>query len=348
MSKRIRLGRWAPPSVPCCGWSRRANGTNSDLSQQRYLERVTSLRLKLQQVSNSADTDAQARQVAQALFQGKGSELADTQAYAQLIAASLGEQWAGMGDTLFVQPVAQALQTVLQPAQASLNEAWRQTIVTTWNRSFAGRYPFSPTNNDASLPELARFLRPQGGLISSFLSAQLAGVLELQGDQWVPAATGNQALAFDPDFLKAVNTLQRISGHLLVQGEPEYRFEFRPIPTPGITDTLLTLDGQTLHYFNQRETWQALRWPAKTPQEQGTRLEWQTEQAGTNENFEFNGRWGLLRMLERARVEPVDDATYQLTWQAAPDTEEPETAQASASGASVANAQPDSADGQRH
>jgi len=321
------------------------NGTNSDLSQQRYLERVTSLRLKLQQISNSADADAQARQVAQALFQGKGSELADTQAYAQLIAASLGEQWAGMGDTLFVRPVAQALQTVLQPAQASLNEAWRQTIVTTWNRSFAGRYPFSPTNNDASLPELARFLRPQGGLISSFLSAQLAGVLELQGDQWVPAATGNQALAFDPDFLKAVNTLQRISGHLLVQGEPEYRFEFRPIPTPGITDTLLTLDGQTLHYFNQRETWQALRWPAKTPQEQGTRLEWQTEDAGTNKNFEFNGRWGLLRMLERARVEPVDDATYQLTWQAAPDTEEPQTAQASASGASVASAQQDSATG---
>jgi len=325
------------------------SGTDSDLSQQRYLDRVTSLRLKLQQISNSADADAQARQVAQALFQGKGSELADTQAYAQLIAASLGEQWAGMGDTLFVRPVAQALQTVLQPAQASLNEAWRQTIVTTWNRSFAGRYPFNPTDNDASLPELARFLRPQGGLISSFLSAQLAGVLELQGDRWVPAATGNQALVFDPEFLKAINTLQRISGHLLAQGEPEYRFEFKPIPTPGITDTLLTLDGQTLHYFNQRETWQALRWPANTPQEQGTRLEWQTEEAGTNKNFEFNGRWGLLRMLERARVEPVDDATYELTWQAAPDTEEPQTAQtaqtaqASVSDASVANAQQDNA-----
>jgi type VI secretion system protein ImpL len=49
-------------------------------------------------------------------------------------------------------------------------------------------------------------------------------------------------------------------------------------------------------------------------------LQWQTEQAGTSKNFEFAGRWALIRMLERAKVEPIDSATFQLTWQAAPDT----------------------------
>ncbi|WP_244808115.1 MULTISPECIES: contractile injection system protein, VgrG/Pvc8 family [Caballeronia] len=49
-----------------------------------------------------------------------------------------------------------------------------------------GVYPFASTVNDASLPELARFLRPQGGLIDTFLATQLAGVIQLQGDQWVP------------------------------------------------------------------------------------------------------------------------------------------------------------------
>ncbi|PCE27314.1 type VI secretion protein VasK [Paraburkholderia acidicola] len=304
-------------------------GANSDLSLQRFMERAITLRLKLQQISDSPDADAQAKQVAQSLFQGKGSELADTQAYAQLIAASVGAQWAGMGDALFVRPVMQATQTVLQPAQASLNDAWRQTIVDTWNRSFAGRYPFASTGNDASLPELARFLRPQGGLIAGFLGSQLAGVLELQGDQWVPAATGSAAVALDPAFLKALNTLQRIAGHLLAQGEPQYRFDFKPVPTPGVTDTLLTLDGQKLHYYNQQETWRAMTWPSNDPQSLGTRLQWQTEKAGTNKSFEFSGRWGLVRMLERARVEAVDDATYGLTWQAAPDTRSQGLAQVS-------------------
>jgi len=290
----------------------------SDLSLQRYLERVTTLRLRLQQIGDSPDADAQARQVAQTLFQGKGSELADTQSYARLIAASLGVQWAGMGDALFVRPVAQALQTVLQPAQASLNEAWQQTIVSAWNRSFAGRYPFASTANDASLPELARFLRPQGGLISAFLASQLAGVLELQGDQWMPVTTGTSSLVFDPSFLSAVNTLQRIAGHMLAQGEPQYRFDFKPVPSPGITDTLLTVDGQKLHYFNQQETWQPMNWPSIDPLKTGTRIEWQTEKAGTNRTLEFDGRWAFVRMLEHARVEPVDSATYMLTWQASP------------------------------
>ncbi len=298
------------------------NAASSDVSLQRYLERVTALRLKLQQISNGtdADADAQARQLAQSLFQSKGSELADTQAYAQLIAASLGAEWSGMGDALFVRPVAQATQIVLQPAQASLNDAWRQSIVANWNKSFAGRYPFDNTDNDSSIPELARFIRPQGGLVSAFLSAQLAGVLELQGDQWVEVNTRGGALQFDPAFLKAVNTLQRIAGHLMAQGEPQYRFDFKPIPTPGITDTILTIDSQKLHYFNQRERWQALMWPSNDTQSVGTRLQWQTETAGTSKNFEFAGRWALIRMLERAKVEPIDNATFQLTWQAAPDT----------------------------
>ncbi|MGH8790654.1 MAG: type VI secretion IcmF C-terminal domain-containing protein, partial [Cupriavidus necator] len=322
------LGTAFGPVLRLMGQGQVANpGGNGDLSLQRFLDRATALRLRLQQVSNSAEADAQARQMAQALFQGKGSELADTQAYAQLMAASLGSQWAGMGETLFVLPIAQATQTVLQPAQASLNDAWRQSIAMTWGRAFAGRYPFADSTDDASLPELARFLRPQSGLIGAFLGTQLAGVLELQGDQWVPAATGGQAMAFDPAFLKAVNTLQRIAAHLLAQGQPEYRFELQPVPTPGLTDTLLTVDGQKLHYYNQRETWQAMTWPGNSPQDQGTRLQWQTEKAGVNKSYEFGGRWGLVRMLERAHIEPLSSATYQLTWQAVPDTVAPKVDQ---------------------
>lgn len=305
------------------GNSNAAPAAGSELSLERFTERVMTLRLKLQQISDSADADDQARQVAQALYQGKGSELSDTLSYARLVAASLGEQWAGMGAALFVAPVTQATRTVLVPAEASLNDAWRQTIVAAWNRSFAGRYPFANTSSEASLPELARFLRPQGGLIESFLSTQLAGALQLQGDRWVAVSggvgAGSTARAFDPAFLSAINTLQQVAGHLFAQGEPQYVFALKPVPTPGVTDTLLTLDGQTLHYYNQMETWSTITWPAGEPQKSGTRLEWQTDTAGMNKGFEFSGRWALVRMLERARVEPVDSATYQVTWQAKPE-----------------------------
>jgi len=307
------------PVMRLVGQAGQNNGTNSDLSLQRYLDRVTAVRLRLQQLTQSADADMQARRMAQSLFQGRGSDLADTHAYAELMAASVGAEWAGMGDALFVRPIAQAEQSVLQPAQASLNEAWRRSLALPWNRAFGSRYPFANTANDASLPELARYIRPQSGLINAFLMAELAGVLVLQGDQWVPVGSGKEGLNFDPGFLKFINTLQRVGAHLLVQGDPQYRFELKPIPTPGLTSTLLMIDNQKLHYFNQREAWQAMTWPANNLQEPRTRLQWRTHTAGTNKTHETEGVWAWVRMLEYARVKPIDSAIVQLTFQAMPD-----------------------------
>jgi type VI protein secretion system component VasK len=90
-----------------------------DLSLARFLERVTAMRLKLQQITMSSDPDAMVRAAAQAVLQGKTSDIADSRDYASRVSASLGEQWAGFGD-LFEQPLGQTWQVVLQPAAASL------------------------------------------------------------------------------------------------------------------------------------------------------------------------------------------------------------------------------------
>jgi type VI secretion system protein ImpL len=291
--------------------------TDSTLSLQRYLDAVTTLRLKIEAMTNSGSMDDQARQIAQAQFQGKSSELSDTRNYAGLIAASLGEQWSGLGDSLFLRPVDQAMQAVMQPAQASLNDAWRQGIANPWTRAFQGRYPFASSDDDASFPELVRFLRDQTGLVPAFISQQLAGALELQGDHWVPTSAGT-GLRFDPAFLKAINVLQGIASHLLASGAAQYRFDLMPQPSADVTQTQLTVDGQTLKYFNQADRWQPFVWPGNDLLVTGTRLEWQTVQAGLNKSFEKEGRWAFIRMLASANVEPLSDARFKLTWKASP------------------------------
>ncbi len=83
------------------------------------------------------------QQLAQTVFQGKSVDLTDTQEYGSLVAASLGEEWSGFGQTMFVQPLTQAWETVLQPSAASLNEAWQRSVVANWHSAFDGRYPFA-------------------------------------------------------------------------------------------------------------------------------------------------------------------------------------------------------------
>nr|EMA4729836.1 type VI secretion system contractile sheath large subunit [Klebsiella variicola] len=102
-------------------------------------------------------------------------DIEDTRDYGSLVAASLGQEWNGFGQSLFVQPLDLAWRQVLAPAAGSLNTRWQSTIVEQWNKAFAGRYPFKATGSDASLPLLAQFLRSDSGRITTFLKTNLGG-----------------------------------------------------------------------------------------------------------------------------------------------------------------------------
>jgi type VI secretion system protein ImpL len=287
--------------------------TVGDLSLPRYLERVTAMRLKTQQMMSSADPDAMSRLAAQAMLQGKTSDIADSRDYASRLAASLGEQWSGFGH-LFEAPLNQTWQVVVQPASSSLNDIWRTSIVADWNRSFGGRYPFADADNDASLPDMARFMRPDNGVIAQFVTTELAGVVKRQGDQWVATQVASEStLALDPTFLAALNKLTRISASLFPSGDARMRFELRGVPTPGITDMKLLSSGQQLHYFNQMEQWVPFEWPGQGL-DNNAQLQWQTDEGGLRSTMYAQGRFALIRLIERAKVAQQDNARYVLSW----------------------------------
>ncbi|MBB5422291.1 type VI secretion system protein ImpL [Paraburkholderia sp. JPY158] len=286
-----------------------------DLTVARYLERVTAMRLKIEQIVSSPDTDAMSRIAAQAVLQGKTSDIADSRDYASRLAASLGERWAGFG-ALFQAPLDQTWRVLVQPAAASLNEIWRTAIVADWNSAFGGRYPFADSDNDASLPEMARFMRPDNGVITQFVTTQLAGVVERQGDRWIAAQSSSHggALTLDPGFLDGLNKMTRASTVLFPSGDAHVRYELRAVPTPGITDMRFVLSGREMHYFNQKEEWKPFLWPGDSL-DNLSHIEWQTEQGGLRSALDAQGRFGLIRLLERAQMSQQDAARYVLSWQ---------------------------------
>ena len=304
----------AVPASGNAGNGQAANaGAFSGVSLSRVLTADTTVRLKLQQIQSSPDAQAMARSLAQAVFQGKLSDLSQARDDAALTAASLGAQWAGFGQTMFVQPLDAAWQAVLQPAAASLNDAWRAGVTAPFTATFASRYPFSPTSADASFAEFGRYVRPDTGLINRFIEVELSGVLKRQGDQWVPNELAPQSLQFDPKFLAMLRLIGPLGARLYAQGEAGYHFEIMPQPTPGVTRTELTVDGQQVVYFNQHETWSPLAWPGNGLSGHAL-LTWQTLNAGLRVAFDATGDWAFLRMLEKAQMKPLDDTRYELVW----------------------------------
>ncbi|VVE59712.1 type VI secretion protein VasK [Pandoraea terrae] len=286
----------------------------NDVSLARYLTRVTTVRLKLQQIAASPQPQAMARSLAQAVFQGQLSDLMQARDDAGVTAASLGQQWAGFGHALFAQPLDMAWQTILAPAAASLNASWREGIAMPFSIAFNGRYPFADTTADASFAELGRYVRPDTGLIARFVATQLAGVLVPQGERWVPNPLVPQSLRIDPAFLAALNQLSALGAQGYLRGDAGYRFELMALPAVDVTRTELVIDGRPIVYFNQRESWTPIAWPGDGLNGRAS-LRWHTVNAGARQAFDATGDWAFLRLLEKAQTTPLDSTRYALTWQ---------------------------------
>jgi type VI secretion system protein ImpL len=279
---------------------------NDSLSLQAFLTQVTRVRLKLQQISQATDPQAISQALAQNVFQGNSVELTDTQAYANLIAASLGAEWGTIGQTLFVQPLDQAWQHVLQPSARALNQQWQRAIVDHWNNAFASRYPFAATNSDASLPMLGQLIRADSGRIEQFLQQQLSGVVRKEGNRWVADPRHSQGLRLNPQFLKAINQLGELADVLYTDGGMGLSFELQGKPVRDIVNTTFVLNGEKHHYFNQREFWQRFNWPGRGDHP-GVMLTWTSVKASERLYGDFAGTWGLIRLLEKAKVTTLDD-----------------------------------------
>jgi type VI secretion system protein ImpL len=207
---------------------------------------------------------------------------------------------------LFVQPLDQAWQRVLQPSAASLNNHWQRAIVDHWESAFVGRYPFAATGSDASLPLLGQMIRADSGRIEQFLQRQLNGVLRKEGSRWVADPRHSQGLRFNPQFLAAINQLSHLADVLYTDGGMGLSFELQGKAVRDVVQTTFILNGARHHYFNQKESWQRFGWPGGSDHP-GVSLSWTSVHTGERLFGDFQGTWGLIRLLEKAQITPLDD-----------------------------------------
>lgn len=295
------------PLLVLLGKDPEGNSGDDDLSLQAFLTRVTRVRLKLQQVSHAADPQGMTQAMAQTVFQGRNIDLTDTRAYGELLAASLGEEWDGVGHALFVQPLDQAWRKVLEPSAVALNRQWQQAVVEHWDKAFLGRYPFAATGSDASLPMLGKMIRADSGRIEQFLQRELTGVLRKDGGRWVVDPAHGQGLLINPRFLAAINQLSHLADVLYTDGGMGINFELQGKAVRDVVQTTFVLNGARHQYFNQKESWQRFGWPGNSDHP-GASLTWTSVRSGERLYGDFQGAWGLIRLLDTATVTALDDS----------------------------------------
>jgi type VI secretion system protein ImpL len=290
-----------------------AEAPGGRMALSAYLEVLAKLKGRVAQIASN-EADGAARQMMQATLNGSGSELADALALVDgVLLANAPEEARETIRPLLVRPLMQTYAALIPPVERELNNAWQSEVLAQW-RPLSSKYPFADSSNEASMADIAKFLKPHDGLLPKFIEKNLAGLVTRRGDTLMPRTWANLGVSFNPAFLGGATRLMAVGGSVLQEGDGA-KFELQPIPTPGLSEIIMEIDGQLLRYRNGPQTWNSFTWPnPANTSAQGARIQALSFSGASTSVANFTGRLGWMRLLSLARTDDPSAPTVQLEW----------------------------------
>jgi type VI secretion system protein ImpL len=277
-----------------------------------YLEQLARLRNRFSTIAASDDQGGLARAALQASLSGSGSELMDAITHAEnTLLPQMNSDTGELLRPLFTQHLERAYGALLEPVQQDVNQAWVSEVLPAW-RQLANKYPFSDAGSTASLADINRFAKPGDGILDKFIAKYLAGLVVRKGDTLVVRTWRNRGLQINPEFLSSMNRLHTYAVQPLQEGEVS-RFELQAIPTPGLAEIAVNVDGQELKYRNGPQVWQRFVWP-QPEAGSGARIQVVSNGGVSSTLASQNGSMGFMRLLGNARVVQESSELVQLSW----------------------------------
>lgn len=286
-----------------------------------YLNALSKLRGRFDGILNAGDVGPGSLTLIRNTLDGNNSELSEALKYVdESMLTGMKESGKEVVRPLLVRPLIQAFATVLKPAQEELNRIWSAEVHDPFTKNVGMKYPFSDSRVEASPSEIAQYFGPDGS-ISKFLQGSLGPLVTRRGDTIAPRTWANMGIALSADFTnnipRYVMPLGAAIGNAATGAaggsEGEINFQLQAIPTPGLSEIVVEIDGQPLHYRNGPQDWNTFKWPSPT-NAPGARIYGVTLDGQTIEIANFPGRFGLNKLISGAEKTKLSEGTFSLAW----------------------------------
>lgn len=281
-----------------------------------YLDSLSRLRTRLNQLKNQGDPGPGAKQFMQQTLEGTGSELSDGLKFVdeQMLTGMTDTQKAALRPIL-VRPLIQVFAVIVGPSESEINKTWQAQVVEPFQKSLATKYPFSPSSKvEASPAEISQFFGPEGG-VAKFVNTSMGPLVVRRGDMLTPRTWADMGLTLVPQAVAAfpgwVAPLPQ--NGVAASSGPQTVFQLQPLPSPGTTEFTIDIDGQVLRYRNTPPAWSNMVHPSPTGAP-GVRITAVTFDGRTVELFNEAGQFGLKRMIDAATRKRKDGGVFELRW----------------------------------
>lgn len=281
-----------------------ATGSDNSVLNQ-YLLDLRRLKVRLDNVRSAQDVGRSSKSLIMATLSGQQTEL---NTLLNFVASRIDTSSAPLSqaiEPLFSVPVEEAWQALREPARSQLNAAWGSDVVAPWQQMIDGRYPVSASVNEASVRDMEHFIDPENGVLSRFREQEIG---DLAG-----SGSGQRSPMVDSRMLESIDNATELGRVIDSLSDLRNGFEVQMNPTSGLTDIILTIDGQQIHYRNNTQSWERLTWPGNEDRF-GARLDIVSRDGQRHTVFDYPDRWGFLRMIESASIVPIDSARQRFGW----------------------------------
>jgi len=282
-----------------------------------YLDTLSRLRTRLNQLKNQGDPGPGARQFMQQTLEGSGSELAEALRYVdeQMLTGMSDSQKAAIRPIL-VRPLMQTFAVIIGPAETEINKTWLAQVYDPFQQTLASKYPFSPASRmEASNTEIAQFFGPDG-VIAKFVTATMGPLVVRRGDVLAPRTWGDMGITLTPQVLaRFPSWIAPIGagGVAAASSMAQTVFQIQPMPAPGTLEYTVEIDGQQVRYRNTPPQWTNMVHPG-VQGAPGARITAVTFDGRNVDVFNEPGQFGLKRMIDAAAKERKDGGVFELHW----------------------------------
>jgi type VI secretion system protein ImpL len=195
-----------------------------------------------------------------------------------------------------------------------LNARWQEEVVKQFTSRFASNFPIkSSVSEEASFNDVMEFFRPNTGTLWGFYDRVLEPFIIKSGGNWTVITVGSLDINFNPEITKSLENADRIR-EIFYKTDGTVRtlsITLTPLPRNKFR-AAIEVNGQTAELKPGGASAQ-IRWPVDAPS-QGAVLKAFVSDDFTQE-LSFKGRWGLMRLIQKAKISVLNKSTFDATWE---------------------------------
>ena len=284
-----------------------------------YMEALSKLRGRFNQIKNQGDTGPGAKQFMQQTLDGAGSELADALKYVdeQMLVGMTDQQKQAIRP-LLVRPLMQTFAVIVRPTEAEIDKVWTAQVLEPFKRTLAVKYPFAPESRvEATDAEIGQVFGPEGA-IAKYFNTTIGPLVVRRGDTLSAKTWANMGITLAPGVVNGFPSwvAPLSAGGVAAQasaGEAQTGFDVQALGATGATEFTIEIDGQALRWRGQPQPWVHMVWPNPqgTP---GSRITAITPEGRTVVLLNAPGHFGLKQMIDAAKRQRKDGGVFELSW----------------------------------